>query len=991
MLESYLGVHREGSALVRMPTGTGKTRVIAIATRCFPSVKNSLVVCPYSGLRDQLLRDIISDSDKSIGTANKSWSRLLNTHWPRKIVSLRPSTLRKRLRNPPKTGVVFVATIQALQQIRAEDTPAYDSLRNAIDAVIFDEGHREPAPEWATAVRSLGKPTVLFTATPYRNDHLMFSVDRTFISVFTHELAENDNYVRRVKFIEEDLPTPAQQFTSRLLDFYDSTVMKNKPFEVDVPRVIVRCESRDSVSAITRALKQKNRTALGIHDRFEDEEEKGTAHHVPDPKESNETFWVHQFKLLEGIDEPAFCLLAIYEPLRNARSLVQQVGRIIRNTQRKPSQYAFVLCRTGDVQKAYWDGYREYEKQFERAPRRYEIRETFDVFAQMQPEYQYYDRDYRQRFGFENKNVHEHFLYKPNAVVFNAPPRIDWKELEQDLTQEWVTSDLDVRKVSRPDDKTLVIPYVSAHNSPVLRTRALTEIELGFCILRRSGEFLFFYDSQGGSSVALEDRFTRVSPEKLECLFSGAAAKLSYVSLINSDLGRQSTRRRTIQAYSIRDTAPALLDHAHFASSVTGSSGSSALLPGQRYVGLSRARIADRSTHSLEYGEYCDWIDSVADELKRQRKALAVFDRYAMFSSPPKDPTPINILLDISDVMDKFKYVADSKIKSRIALDVADICLEVDEDGFFDVQTKSGPYRVAVLYESKRKRYILACSELENAYQLSDPGARSENLVHYLNRMQAFRVVPVSRDTVFAYGRFYRPRNPLTGPKSNDRIELLNILEQIPELQNRLSEKGGPSSATATGWADDSLFHLVATRGKNSDIAKEFLGINLLVCDDMQTESADFVAADFPGKRVLFIHAKAKGSRLSASALQDICGQATKNLTFLSPYNQHKPPNLPIWDGEWDGGKIGVVDKRIILGKGGAQKLWERIQLLLRDPATRREVWILLGRTLSLGEFEKSRTAQVPTPETIQILFLLQSTWANVSSVGARLRVFCSP
>ncbi len=142
---------------------------------------------------------------------------------------------------------------------------------------------------------------------------------------------------------------------------------------------------------------------------------------------------------------------------------------------------------------------------------------------------------------------------------------------------------------------------------------------------------------------------------------------------------------------------------------------------------------------------------------------------------------------------------------------------------------------------------------------------------------------------------------------------------------------------------------------------------------------------------MIFIHAKAKGSRLSASALQDVCGQATKNLTFLSPYNQHKPPNLRIWDGGWDGGKIGVVDKRIILGKGSGEKLWERIQLLLRDPATRREVWILLGRTLSLSEFERSRTAQTPTAETIQILFLLQSTWANVSSVGTRLRVFCSP
>jgi hypothetical protein len=56
--------------------------------------------------------------------------------------------------------------------------------------------------------------------------------------------------------------------------------------------------------------------------------------------------------------------------------------------------------------------------------------------------------------------------------------------------------------------------------------------------------------------MALEDRITRVSPDKLKCLFSGAVAKLSNISLINPNLGKQSTRRRTIQAHSINDTLP---------------------------------------------------------------------------------------------------------------------------------------------------------------------------------------------------------------------------------------------------------------------------------------------------------------------------------------------------------------------------------------------------------------------------------------------------
>jgi superfamily II DNA or RNA helicase len=393
-------------------------------------------------------------SCKNLVIENAPWCEKLNAAWPREVLPLRPSRVRARIKSVPAAGAVLVTTVQALQQIHADEDPsAYDLLRASIDAVIFDEGHREPAPDWAVAVRELEKPTVLFTATPYRNDHLLFSVDPSFVYVFTHEAAERDNYIRRVSFEEENLAKTPQAFVDRVLEFYESTVVKNKPSGVQTPRVIVRCETKNSVTQICRVLKQKKQSVLGIHDRFDNEEMEGKAHKVPDPKKRTETFWVHQFKLLEGIDEPAFCFLAIYEPLKNARSLVQQVGRIIRNTQCFPSQSAFVLCRSGDGQKAYWDGYRKYESQFEENPRRYEVREVFDVFTRMQPEYQYYDRDYRQRFGIDEQDVHQSFFYKPNAIVFKAPQRLDWEELQEELTREWVTGDRDVRNQRNPTDR----------------------------------------------------------------------------------------------------------------------------------------------------------------------------------------------------------------------------------------------------------------------------------------------------------------------------------------------------------------------------------------------------------------------------------------------------------------------------------------------------------------------------------------------------------
>ncbi len=46
------------AALIKMPTGTGKSGVVACISRCFPTVKRILVLTPRTALADQLKSDI---------------------------------------------------------------------------------------------------------------------------------------------------------------------------------------------------------------------------------------------------------------------------------------------------------------------------------------------------------------------------------------------------------------------------------------------------------------------------------------------------------------------------------------------------------------------------------------------------------------------------------------------------------------------------------------------------------------------------------------------------------------------------------------------------------------------------------------------------------------------------------------------------------------------------------------------------------------------
>lgn len=68
---------------------------------------------------------------------------------------------------------------------------------------------------------------------------------------------------------------------------------------------------------------------------------------------------------------------------------------------------------------------------------------------------------------------------------------------------------------------------------------------------------------------------------------------------------------------------------------------------------------------------------------------------------------------------------------------------------------------------------------------------------------------------------------------------------------------------------------------------------DMLLCTDLGTEVADFIVTQ--GNRVVFMHAKASRDRrlYSASALHDVASQAIKNLTYLQPLAEIRPPTGP--------------------------------------------------------------------------------------------------
>src|SRR3954470_23022269 len=81
--------------------------------------------------------------------------------------------------------------------------------------VFVDEGHYEPAFRWSQDIRALDRPTVLLTATPYRNDEKFFAIGNARLR-FPHHEAVEERFLREPRFGEVTRATP-EAFATALI------------------------------------------------------------------------------------------------------------------------------------------------------------------------------------------------------------------------------------------------------------------------------------------------------------------------------------------------------------------------------------------------------------------------------------------------------------------------------------------------------------------------------------------------------------------------------------------------------------------------------------------------------------------------------------------------------------------------------------------------------------------------------------------------------
>jgi hypothetical protein len=259
-----------------------------------------------------------------------------------------------------------------------------------------------------------------------------------------------------------------------------------------------------------------------------------------------------------------------------------------------------------------------------------------------------------------------------------------------------------------------------------------------------------------------------------------------------------------------------------------------------------------------------------------------------------------------------------------------------------------------------------------------DPEARS--LARYIDREDLFTVLFSDLALAYIDGALFRDEALAGGGAT-----FLAHLQAEPSLAATASEKGS-FQVGQNLFADDSVFRAVVDSIASDDV---------LLCDDLGDEWADFIGVTTVGSPTMisFYHAKHGAQSLSASAFHESVGQAIKNLGRMTLPPEMLGAKLASWDDFYRNAGVQTQIARMIRG-GVRDEIASKLEMVRLAPDAFRRVFIVtssLSRAQVQAVLETAAQGVQPSPHFVQLYWLLMSYFSACIEMGVRGYVVCRP
>lgn len=1040
------------AALLKLPTGTGKSGIIAILARCLPEVRRVLVLTPRTALTEQLLADIryrfwshlgYEANGSALFTAEADvFGTTLDNVYVEQFLPKNVGMVVQHLGDQATDRAILVGTHQALGDIRktAQDPDDGGSavaaailahIRDEFDLVIVDEGHYEPAISWSRGVREFNLPTLLLSATPYRNDYKSFRVRGRYLFNFPYRQAVDGRIIRPADIIvpEGDVgPVVREAAIPQFVGILHKELLERlreaeRWFLNGVtPKVMVRGDDLETLTLLQTEINRVFETqAVVIHDRAKKTQQNrdmftsvaSALRSRPDAK-----FWIHQNKLMEGIDDPSFVAVAIFDLMGNARQLVQQIGRATRYSRGEDGipQAGWILSTPANAERirTTWERYQGYEDYAARNTAHIVTNEVTlpDRLLEYMAEYQYIGGEFRGRFEFEQPLAAGDIqLPRTAAVLRTAAPLPDIRVFATVIEEAIMDKDrFKITPIEGMPDGSIGFSYYAWRNSPYLIDRFFSEWKLGVFLAVQQGELVFMHDTEGlvvdMDGLSLK-RAGRSVMEKAFPESDDNPSRLSRMSFSSLDMSQHAIRAMALRTRSFADAFTDLLDPSLVPATAAGFVNGTA-----RYVGFNRSRLRDASERHVSVADYVTWTTEIAAELAdADRERSHVFNRYAALVEDIDDQEaqPVSILLDpsLDDMRDDEAGGAAWVLLEDI--DYFDLCAEVDgATGGFTIQIGDEDVPCSVEFVSETRKYRVTSPRLDELApaQAGEDRRQALTLIQRLNKGQAFRILTQRDSVVYSEGNFYEPK--MQWVQDGGVKPVLEYIHASPTLDDVLTEKGDDQyAANRAHWYRQSIFGLFsvtcegqrAANGIADDkLTAEIEAIPVWLCDDDSREAADFIGFDPDNRKIVFVHAKVGdvgrgGTGYHVGGLQDVGRQALASLGFISRGQPSTVWTPDRWETDVQANQVRLHGRsRIFRNPNGltSAQLNDLLHASCRNPSFDREIWIV-GAKMARRQALVEGLNQERWPNRLrQFLMHWDAMQTACARASTRLKFYCS-
>ncbi|MEA3588152.1 DEAD/DEAH box helicase family protein [Pseudidiomarina sp. 1APP75-27a] len=314
-------------ATVVLPTGTGKTETMLVATLA-DRANRTLVIVPTIDLKNQ-----IAEKFSTWGILRKLGVIPKDTKNP-SVLILNKIVMDKVSISKLESADIVVTTPSLLARSKPE---IKDRMKGIFSHVYFDEAHHVKAAEW-DSIKNLFQDSkiVQFTATPYRNDRK--PIEGKVVYNYPLSQALKDKCFSKISLVAVDERHPKKK-DKAIAEAAIARLLEDRSKGLNRHRVMVRAEDKSQAEDLHSKYNEwfPNERIVLVHSST-----KGRKEIVKDIKDDKYDIVICVDMLKEGFDYPNFKIAAVHGMHKSLAVLLQFIGRFAR-TQEGLGDASFVV------------------------------------------------------------------------------------------------------------------------------------------------------------------------------------------------------------------------------------------------------------------------------------------------------------------------------------------------------------------------------------------------------------------------------------------------------------------------------------------------------------------------------------------------------------------------------------------------------------------------------------------------------------------------